>query len=185
MTFREREAAKGVDFPMGVLLGLPFFVVVQVFRFFEYAFLFFMAAGCLPFLHPWATDRAVGGAYDQTFQATFEVLEREGFPIEEVDREAGRIVTGKRSVSGVDFSRSVETVRAEIEEAGDEETSVRLFLTFVEPAPPETSTSSSRKSGAYRSSEAAGQAISKSAVYDDYLDAIEDRVRALRGEDDS
>lgn len=86
-------------------------------------------------------------------------------------------------MSGVDPYRSVATVRAEIEEEGEKETSVRLFLTFVTSTPSEGS--SSREGGARRSSEAAGEAVSKSAVYDDYLDAIEDRVQAFRGEDDS
>lgn len=86
-------------------------------------------------------------------------------------------------MSGVDPYRSVATVRAEIEEEGEKETSVRLFLTFVTSTPSEGS--SSREGGARRSSEAAGEVVSKSAVYDDYLDAIEDRVQAFRGEDDS
>ena len=49
-------------------------------------------------LHPWATDRDIDGSYDQVFQATVETLQEKQFPLKEVDREEGRIVTGKRPV---------------------------------------------------------------------------------------
>ncbi len=145
--------------------------------------------GCFSFLHPWATDRTVDGTYDQVFQATLETLEAREFPIEEVDREAGKIVTGKRPVSGVGMSHPVETVRAYVEQEGEESVSVRLFLTFLDPAP-STREPTAGSRGNRTQNEGAG-VVNKSVVYDDYLDAIEERVNGyrtspdLRARDDS
>lgn len=132
-------------------------------------------------LHPWATDRTLDGTDDQVFQATLETLKARGFPIERVDREQGEIETGKRPVDAMDPYRPVETVRAYVERKGEGEASVRLFLTFLEPrlGP---SLGPSRGNMERQSSSVVGEAVGKSAVYDDYLDAIADRVRDLRGE---
>lgn len=139
--------------------------------------LLLLFVGC-SHLHPWATDRDIEGSYDQVFQATLEVLEERRFPIKEVDREEGRIVTGKRPVHVIEAYRRVETARARIEPE-DEEVGVQLFLTFLDQSgtvqqPPD------RRS---EEAEAAmGKVLSSSAIYDDYLDAIEQRVPDLQAE---
>jgi hypothetical protein len=117
----------------------------------------------------------VDGTYDQVFQATLETLEARDFPIQEVDREAGKIVTDKRPVSGVGVNRPVETVRTYVEREG-EAASVRLFLTFLEPGP--TRQGGGVRQNGRRARNAGGEAFSKSMIYDDYLDAIENRVVA-------
>jgi hypothetical protein len=131
--------------------------------------------GCFSFLHPWATGRAVDGTYDQVFQATLETLEARDFPIKEVDREAGKIVTGKRPVSGVGGNRPVETVRAYVEREEDA-VSVRLFLTFLDSGGASRGVSGTRSGR--RTQDAGGGALNKSIIYDDYLDAVEERVVA-------
>lgn len=136
--------------------------------------------GCLPFLHPWGTERDLEGTYDQVFQATLETLEARGFPLKRVDRDEGVIDTGKRPVDGVSPHRRVETVRAEIEDEGGGEASVRLMMTLLDPGP-----SPPRDDGTHRSSEAAETAIDRSVIYDDYLDAIAARVEDFRDTDAS
>ncbi len=137
-----------------------------------------VGAGCAHF-HPWATDRTLDGSYDQVFQATLETLEAHGFPIEEADREEGEIETGKRPVEAMNPYRPVETIRAHVEREGDETASVRLFMTFLDP--PSGSGSVSARSGSRRRSASVGGAMSKSTIYDDYLDAIASRVAAFQG----
>lgn len=133
-------------------------------------------AGCAH-LHPWATDRNIEGTYDQVFQATLKTLEAREFPIEEVDREEGRIVTGKRPVRVIETRRRVETARAHIQE-DDGEAEVRLVLTMmdqggsVEQRPP--------KDRSEAAEAVVDKALSSSAIYDEYLDAIEERVDELR-----
>lgn len=137
-----------------------------------------LLAGCAS-LHPWATDRDIEGSYDQVFQATLETLRARQFPIETADRDAGRIVTGPRPVRAIEARRRVEAVRARLKEEGDE-VDVQLFLTFMD----QSGTVRRRAPNGERAEReaAAGRVLSSSAVYDEYLDAIEDRVAALRGE---
>lgn len=137
-----------------------------------------VVSGC-SLLHPWATDRTLDGSYDQVFQATLETLEARGFPIERVNREKGRIETGKRPVDAMDPYRPVETVRAYVEREEKGKVSVRLFMTFLRPPP--TNGSTSPRDGERHSTTGIGEAIDKSTVYDDYLDAIADRVQEFRG----
>ena len=139
--------------------------------------LVFFFVGC-SHLHPWATDRDIEGSYDQVFQATLEVLEDKQFPIKEVDREEGRIVMGKRPVRVIETYRRVEKARARLE-SEEGEVDVQLFLTFMDQSGTVRRRAPDRES---REAEAvAGRMLSSSAIYDDYLDAIEDRVAALRG----
>lgn len=138
--------------------------------------LLLLLSGC-SHLHPWATNRDIEGSYDQVFQATLETLEARRFPFEEVDREEGRIVTGKRPVRVIETHRRVEKARARIQPDGDGEAEVQLFLTFMDqsgtvrpPAPDDEDEEAEA---------AASKALSSSAIYDEYLDAIEKRVRDL------
>lgn len=108
-------------------------IPVGVRRVFQFAVIAIVLFGCVLGLHSWATERAIEGSYDQVFQATLETLERRGFPVDSVDREAGRIETGKRPVEAVEPYHPVETVRAEGRDG--ERVTVRLFLTFLEPRP--------------------------------------------------
>lgn len=142
-------------------------------------------AGCVSFLHPGSVDRSIDGSYDQVFQATLDVLDAQGFPLERVDRADGRIVTGRRPVQMGTTGRRVETVHAYVE-TDDETVDVRLLLTFtdqVSEKPPRIHD----RNGDGRADDVAAAALSRSvsasAVYDDYLDAIEERVRALRDKD--
>jgi hypothetical protein len=143
-------------------------------------FLLLVLVGC-SHLHPWATDRDIEGTYDQVFQATLETLKAREFPIKEADREEGRIVTGKRPVRVIETYRRVETVRAYVEEdRGSAE--VRLVLTLtdqsgtVQRRPPK---------GERKLAEAAADnALSSSAIYDEYLDATQERVEDLRSADE-
>lgn len=179
MTFFGNAAAKAMT-GLAVLLAIHLIVVMPARRWAILTVLAVTVCGCLPFLHPWATDRALEGTYDQVFQATLETLEARGFPLKRVDRDEGVIDTGKRPVDGVSPHRRVETVRAKIEDEGEGEASVRLLMTFLDPAP-----SPSLNDGTRRSSEAAGQAVDRSVIYDDYLDAIAARVQDFRDTDAS
>jgi hypothetical protein len=167
--------------PFAVLLALRLLVAMCIRRSIAAAVLALTAAGCLPFLHPWATDRDVDGSYTQVFQATLEVLRARDFPIERADRDEGLIETGKRPVDGVGPYHPVETVRAEIDDVDGGDVDVRLVLTFLEPRPP-SPPPPPRGRGDHRSSDVAETAVSRSAVYDDYLDAIERRVRDFNTE---
>jgi len=124
------------------------------------------------------------GSYDQGFQATLEVLEAEGFPIKRADRENGRIVTGRRPAQRGTAGRRVETVEAYVEDDGGA-VDVRLLLGFSDQyssPPPQIQD----RNGDGRTDDVAAAAISRSidasAVYDDYLDAIEERVQDLTGD---
>ncbi|HKL87744.1 MAG TPA: hypothetical protein VJ884_01990 [Salinibacter sp.] len=141
-------------------------------------------AGCLSFLHPGSVDRSMNGSYDQVFQATLEVLGAQGFPLKRVDRENGRIVTGRRPVQMGTAGRRVEKAEAYIED-DDGTVDVRLLLGFSDQysSPPPRVRDRNRNG---RSDDVTAAAISRSldagAVYDDYLDAIEKRVHALTGD---
>ncbi|WP_263785291.1 hypothetical protein [Salinibacter grassmerensis] len=133
-----------------------------------------LLAGC-SHLHPGATDRAIEGTYDQVFRATLETLERRQFPITEADRDAGRIITGTRPVQGIEARRRVERARARVEDKGGE-VDVRLFLTFRDQG------RTTWQRGLDDEDEAVvDKALRSSAIYDAYLDAIENRVAGLRG----
>ena len=141
-------------------------------------------AGCVSFLHPGSVGRSMTGSYDQVFQATVEVLEAQGFPLERVDRENGRIVTGRRPAQMKTAGRRVEKAEAYIEE-DDGTVDVRLLLGFSDQyssPPPEIPD----RNGNGRADDVAATAISRSldagTVYDDYLDAIEQRVQDLTGD---
>ena len=141
--------------------------------------LVFLLTGC-SYLHPWATDRDIEGSYDRVFRATLEILEAREFPIEQVNRDDGRIVTGKRPVRVIEGRRRVEKARARIEPDGGE-VDVRLFLTFMD----QSGTVQRRRPDRKRKDAAAivDKALSSSAIYDEYLDAIEKRVDGPRRED--
>jgi hypothetical protein len=140
--------------------------------------LVFFFVGC-SHLHPWATDRDMEGSYDQVFRATLEVLEDKQFPINEVDRAEGRIVTGKRPVRVIEAYRRVETVRARLDPEGGA-VDVQLFLTFMDQSGTVRHRAPNRTN---KEAEAvADKMLSSSTIYDDYLDAIEQRVRDLQAE---
>lgn len=120
------------------------------------------------------------GSYDQVFQAALEVLEAREFPIKRADRETGEIETGKRPVDGLEPSHPVETVQARVK-SHEEGASVQLMMTFLERRPDGPASPPPVK-GTSQSEEAAEEAIDRSAIYDEYLDAIERRVRELREE---
>ena len=159
------------------------------FRFPPSSPLFFLAlsfslAGCVSFLHPGSIDRSIDGSYNQVFQATLEVLEAQGFPLERVDRKDGRIVTGRRPVQMGTAERRVETAEAYIEE-DDGSVSVRLLLGFSDQyssPPPRIQDRNGDGRADDVAAAAASRSLNASAVYDDYLDAIEQRVRELTGE---
>jgi hypothetical protein len=141
-------------------------------------------AGCFSFLHPGSVDRSIDGSYDQVFQATLEVLEAEGFPLERVDRENGHIVTGRRPAQRSTAGRRVEKVEAYVED-DDGTIAVRLLLGFSDQhSSPQPRVHD--RDGDGRADDVATAALSRSlnasAVYDDYLDAIEERVEELTGD---
>lgn len=141
-----------------------------------FAAMMLLFGGC-SHLHPGATDRDIEGTYDQVFQATLETLEAREFPVDEVDREEGRIVTGKRPVRVIEVRRRVEKVRARIEPDGGE-VDVRLFLIFMDQSGTVRQREPDRKSE--EAEAVVDKALSSSAIYDEYLDAIEERVEDLR-----
>jgi len=136
----------------------------------------FVLAGC-PHLHPWATDRDIEGTYDQVFQATLKTLEVREFPIDEVNRDDGRIVTGKRPVWVIEAHRRVESARADIREE-EGETEVRLVLTLMDRSG--TVQRGQPKDRSEAAEAVVGRVLSSSAIYDEYLDAIEERVEDVR-----
>jgi hypothetical protein len=150
-------------------------------RYWSWLALLLFLVGC-SHLHPWATDRDIEGSYDRVFQATLTVLEDRQFPITKVDREEGRIVTGKRPVHLIEAYRRVETVRARIEPEDGEETDVTLFLTLMDQSGTVHRRVPDRKNE--RVEAVMDKAFSSSAIYDDYLDAIEQRVKDLREENE-
>jgi len=91
----------------------------------------------------------------------------------------GRIVTGKRPVRVIEARRRVEQVRARLEDE-DGGVDVQLFLTFMNQS---GTTRRRAPDGEDEEAEAAvDKALSSSTIYDEYLDAIEERVAALQGE---
>lgn len=137
-----------------------------------------LLTGCAH-LHPWATDRDIAGSYDQVFQATLETLEARRFPIEEADWDAGRIVTGKRPVRVIEARRRVEKVRARLEDE-EGEVDVQLFLTFMDQSG--TTQQRTPDDEDVEAEAVVDRALSSSAIYDAYLDAIETRAADLRGD---
>jgi hypothetical protein len=142
-------------------------------------------SGCFSLFHPGSVDRTIEGSYDQVFQATLETLEAQGFPFETVDREEGKIITGRRPSRIGTTGRRVEKVEAYVEDENGA-ADVQLFFVFADQSseqPPRVRD----EDGDGRADDVAGAAFSRSlsasAVYDDYLDTIEERVRTLRGTD--
>jgi len=141
-----------------------------------------LCSGCLPFLHPGSVDRSVDGSYDQVFQATLEVLERLAFPIRRVDRSEGRIVTGRRPVWVIEQYRRVEKAEARIRDDGTH-VQVSLLLSFVDQVsgrPPRVEEDGDDRRADDVANAVLARSLSASAIYDEYLDAIEDRVAELK-----
>lgn len=141
------------------------------------AVILLVLTGC-SHLHPWATDRDIEGSYDQVFQATLETFETWKFPIEEADRNDGRIVTGRRPVRVMEAGHRVEKAQARIRLNGHGEVEVQLFLTFMGQSG--TVRRSKPDGEGERSRSTTSSAVGRSLAYDDYLDAIEERVRDLQ-----
>lgn len=136
----------------------------------------FLLTGCAH-LHPWATDRDIEGTYDQVFQATLETLEAREFPIDEVDRDEGRVVTGRRPVRVIETQCRVEKARAHIQEENGE-AEVHLVLTLMDQS---GTVKQRRPKDRSEATEAVvDKALRSSAIYDEYLDSIEERVEELR-----
>jgi len=147
-----------------------------------FAVLIFLFAACLPFLHPGSADREIEGTYTQVFEATRQELEERGFPIRTLDREKGAIVTGQRPVWMIETHRRVEKAEARIRD-DDGEVKISLLLTFVDQAsgtPPPVPDDGDEDRADDAVDAAVDRSLSASAIYDDYLDAIEDRVADLR-----
>lgn len=139
-------------------------------------------SACLPFLHPGSVDREMDGTYAQVFEATREELEERGFPLEVVDREDGTILTGNRPVWLIETHRRVEKVEARVREDGGE-VEVSLLLSFVDQVsgkPRRIRDDGDDERADDVASAVFDRALSASAIYDEYLDAIEDRVAKMR-----
>jgi len=92
-------------------------------------------------------------------------------------------VTGKRPVRLIESHRRVETVRARLEpEEEEEDVDVRLFLTFMDQSGTVRQREPDRKNE--EAEVVMDKMFSSGAVYDNYLDAIEGRVDALRASED-
>ena len=153
---------------------------------------FVLLSGCALLSASDGIDRTVDAPPDRVFRATVTVLRDRGFSLEEVNRAKGRIVTARRPVQvvGTDPNRSprlVEKARITLEPDGSQ-TDVRLFLQFVDQVsgPPRGVPDDGDDE---RADDVAHAALDRSydaeVMYDDYLDAIEDRVRDLRGDGQS
>lgn len=140
--------------------------------------------GCFSLFHPGSVGRTIEGSYDQVFQATLETLEAEGFSFQKVDRAAGRIVTDRRPARMGTGGRQVEKVEAYVED--EDAAAVRLYFVFADQSsdpPPRVRDEDGDGRADDVASAAFSRSLSASAVYDDYLDAIEERVQTLRGTD--
>ena len=138
-------------------------------------------SGCAS-THPGSADRTVAGTYVQVFEATRMVLEERGFPIRTLDREEGRIETGKRPDMMTAPYRRVEQATVRLRRTDDAVT-VNLLLAFddqVSDPPPriERDDDDDRADDVLRT--AFSQAFDASVIYDDYLDAIEDTVASFQ-----
>lgn len=135
-------------------------------------------------LHPGSVDRTIEGRYDRIFRATFEMLRQRQFPMKRVDREAGRIVTGRRPVQVAEGMRPVEKVDARIKRG--EDVKVSLLLVFVDQAS-DPRRSVPNDGDDERADDVFAAALSRSfdagAVYDAYLDAIQGQVEEFRERD--
>jgi len=146
-------------------------------------------AGCLLLPRSGGIDRSIDAPVDRVLQAAVDVLQDWGFALEKIDRSAGLIVTERRP-SGVGTNRSPRPVeKAEVRlEANGSQTTVHLSLQFVDQVsgPPRRVSDDGDDE---RTDDLARAVLDRSAdadvVYDDYLDAIADRVRDLRGTDTS
>lgn len=141
-------------------------------------------SGCLPFLQSGGIDREIEGSYDEVFQATLEELRAREFPIKRVDREEGRIVTGRRPLRSERSPRPVETVDARIEGGDDAPTDLHLLFAFVDqvsgpPRPVPDDGDDDRADDV--TAAALSRSYDASAVYDEYFRAIRARVQEASG----
>jgi hypothetical protein len=138
-------------------------------------------SGCLSFLHAGGIDRTIEAPYDAVFRATVVELRSRGFSLNEIDREAGRIVTNRRTVPAMHTARPVETVEAYLERDGPEATDVHLYFTFRDqvserPRRPPDDGDDDRVDDVV--SAVIDRSFDAGVAYDAYLDAIEARVAA-------
>ncbi|MEF8796189.1 MAG: hypothetical protein V5A22_06965 [Salinivenus sp.] len=158
----------------------PFFVLPIV--------LGLVLPGCFSFLHSGGIDRTIEGPYDRVFRATVAELRARGFSMAEIDPEAGRIVTNRRTLPPAHTARPVETVEASLEREGPETTDIRLYFTFVDqvseaPSRPPDDGDDDRVDDVL--SAAFHRSFDAGVVYDEYLDAIAERMEARRSPDGS
>ncbi|MFB6248258.1 MAG: hypothetical protein ABEL97_06790 [Salinibacter sp.] len=135
--------------------------------------------GCFSFLHSGGIDRTIEAPYDEVVRATVAELRSRGFSLSEINREAGRIVTDRRTIPTTHSARPVETVEVHLEREGPEATDVRLYFTFrdqVSEAPRRPPNDGDDDQGDDVLSAAIDRSFDAGVVYDDYLDAIEARV---------
>lgn len=120
-------------------------------------------------------SRTIDAPPDVVFRATVDVLTRWGFPIETADPEGGRVVTRRRPVHVPETRRRVEKVDVSIRDVEDG-SRIQMLLVFVDQA----SGTGDRRGRTRGGDDAYEQSVSAGAAYDDYLDAVEDRVREMQ-----
>jgi hypothetical protein len=145
-------------------------------------------SGCFSVLHAGGIDRTVEAPYDALFRATVVELRSRGFSLNEIDREAGRIVTNRRTIPAIHTARPVETVEAHLEREGPEATDIRLYVTFRDqvserPRRPPDDGDDDRVDDVV--SAVIDRSFDAGVVYDRYLDAIAARAEARRRVDGS
>ena len=139
--------------------------------------------GCFSFLHSGGIDRTIEGSYDRVFRATVAELRARGFALRENSREEGRIITHRRTLPPEASVRPVETVEAHLDREGPEATDVRLYFTFRDqvserPRRPPDDGDDDRVDDVV--SAVVDRSFDAGVVYDEYLDALADRVEAPR-----
>lgn len=130
-------------------------------------------------MHGGSANRTIEGPYTQVFVATSMFLLDRGFPLQTVDRANGRIVTGLRPGSRAStWERSVEKVTVRLRDRNGAVT-VNLLLSFadqVSDPPPRTKRKEDDPQKIDVTSTLLSRTFDASVVYDDYLDAIQQRV---------
>jgi len=138
-----------------------------------------LVMGCSSW-HPGAVDRTVEEPYDEVFQATLDLLWDRQFPLRTIDRQEGTIESGRRSIEDKNVGGPVEKVTVRLERIGARKTKVQLLLVFADQAegnPLRVPRDGDGKRADDVARAAVDRSIDTGTVYDDYLDAIEQRTR--------
>lgn len=142
-------------------------------------------AGCAS-LQMGNETRSIDAPADAGFEAAAHTLRAAGFEIKTADPDKGWIETERLGVheAKTPWARDAEQVRVRVEALGSNRARIRLFIAFADDVSdsPRKSRPRRKKQGPVyeRDQTPMGRFFDSSAVYDDVLDAIEQRAEQGR-----